>query len=92
MTVCSWGKSHEPIEGHHCALHRPKWTEEAACRDIDPAAWHPESDYAALITAQAVCATCPVRQQCRGDAYAAAEGGVPLRVRFGLPGSMRPNN
>lgn len=39
----------------------------------------------------AVCATCPVRQQCRRDGYAGAEGGVPLRVRFGLPGTMKPN-
>ena len=91
MTVCSWGKSHEPIEGHHCGNHQPKWAEDAACRDIDPAAWHPESDYQALIAAQAVCATCPVRQQCRKDGYAGAPGGVPLRVRFGLPGTMTPN-
>jgi WhiB family redox-sensing transcriptional regulator len=39
------------------------WRDDAACRDLDTAIFFPETDEAAA-AAQAICATCPVREAC----------------------------
>ncbi len=40
-----------------------RWREGAACRDLDTNTFFPETDEGAEF-ALAVCATCPVREQC----------------------------
>ncbi len=39
------------------------WRQDAACRDLDPNIFFPANDEAAG-AAKAVCATCPVREDC----------------------------
>jgi WhiB family transcriptional regulator, redox-sensing transcriptional regulator len=39
------------------------WRQDAACRDLDPNLFFPPSDEEAA-PAKAVCATCPVREEC----------------------------
>ena len=39
------------------------WRLDAACRDLDTAIFFPESDDE-IARAKAVCASCPVRQEC----------------------------
>jgi WhiB family redox-sensing transcriptional regulator len=43
---------------------RTDWFDDAACRDADTATFFPSSD-AAAEKAKAICATCPVREECR---------------------------
>lgn len=40
------------------------WLEDAACRGVDPALFFPERG-ASTREAKAICAECPVREQCR---------------------------
>ncbi len=68
------------------------WHERAACRDHpDPDLWHPpgyshghESD---ILTALAVCATCPVKTACLEDAL---EREAPT-YRWGIWGGTTPD-
>ena len=49
------------------------WRREAACRDLDTNIFFPLSDDEAG-PAKAVCATCPVRQECLEFALATRQG------------------
>ena len=55
------------------------WQEQAVCRDLDPELFfHPDGERGPsrrnrIATAKAICATCPVRQQCAEYALAARE-------------------
>jgi WhiB family redox-sensing transcriptional regulator len=53
-------------------LHRPKWWDAAACRGLDLAAWFPNRGDATK-AAKAICAACPVRDECLEFALAAPE-------------------
>jgi WhiB family transcriptional regulator, redox-sensing transcriptional regulator len=53
-------------------LHRPKWWDSAACRGLDLAAWFPNRGDATK-AAKAICASCPVREDCLEFALAAPE-------------------
>lgn len=48
------------------------WRMDAACRDHDPELWHPVGESGAhcgqIAEAKAVCARCPVAEQCLADA------------------------
>ncbi len=45
---------------------KPRWIDRAACRGVDPNLMVPEkSDLGAIQTAKEICATCPVKQECR---------------------------
>ena len=45
---------------------KPAWIDRAACRGVDPNLMVPEkSDLGAIQTAKEICATCPVKQECR---------------------------
>lgn len=45
---------------------KPRWIDRAACRGIDPNLMVPEkSDLGAIQTAKEICATCPVKAECR---------------------------
>lgn len=66
------------------------WRERAACRDVDPSAadWFPEQHQGAdrrTRQALAICATCPVRQECLRYALANDEHRC-----FGLWGGLGP--
>jgi WhiB family redox-sensing transcriptional regulator len=49
------------------------WRSEAACRNMDPAIFFPEGPGTGAAKARAVCADCPVRQQCFDYAEEAPE-------------------
>lgn len=50
------------------------WTNHARCRGLDPALFFPErGDHEAVTFAKAICAECPVAQQCRDHAIAIEE-------------------
>lgn len=50
------------------------WTARAACRGQGPTLWFPEhGDSAGAARAAAICARCPVRQDCADYAAAANE-------------------
>lgn len=56
---------------------RPAWMRLGACVGLDPALFQPErGDNANISEAQAVCARCPVRQQCLDHALANKEKGI----------------
>lgn len=69
---------------------RPAWFDEADCRGLDPALFHPaRDDYGVMRQARLVCAGCPVRVQCLAHAVANDEtygiwGGTSPRERNGL--------
>lgn len=45
---------------------KPRWIDRAACRGVDPNLMVPEkSDLGAIQTAKEICATCPVKTECR---------------------------
>jgi len=48
-----------------------EWRRSAACRDVDPEIFFPDAESDAerrMARAKAICARCPVREQCRQDA------------------------
>ena len=49
----------------------PAWHAEALCAQSDPDAWYPDREPAAAVLR--VCAACPVRPDCLGQALADAE-------------------
>lgn len=64
--------------------HDAVWKAHAACLNADPALWYPDSGTAA--EARAICASCPVRQDCLQHALSEVEtfgvwGGASERVR-----------
>lgn len=69
------------------------WQARAVCRDYDPELFYPDpSDTVTARQAKAVCATCPVRAECRAAASARREpygiwGGVNRELEAGTPRS-----
>jgi WhiB family redox-sensing transcriptional regulator len=63
------------------------WRDQARCRGVDPAVFHPlEDDEAAADIAKAICEQCPVRESCLEYALTAREkdgvwGGYTARER-----------
>ncbi len=63
------------------------WREQARCRGVDPAIFHPpEEDDAAAEVAKAICGVCPVREVCLEHALNVREkdgvwGGFTARER-----------
>ncbi|HET9442453.1 MAG TPA: WhiB family transcriptional regulator, partial [Acidimicrobiales bacterium] len=55
--------SRSQAKGTRVPLRNSNWQAEAACRDIDTNLFFPESE-AAVAPALAVCAGCPVRDEC----------------------------
>ena len=54
---------------------RQAWLDQAACRDLDPERFFPESgEQTKAAEAKAICASCQVRDQCRDLAVKAAGG------------------
>lgn len=62
------------------------WVSAAACRGLNPDLFH--GDAAADAQAVAVCAGCPVRQECL-DTALVTEGRHPVGVRGGLTAAER---
>ena len=60
------------------------WRCEAACRGMDPGIWYPDRDHLTKMMAVAVCADCPVRQQCLHDA-------LERREPLGIWGGKTPH-
>jgi WhiB family redox-sensing transcriptional regulator len=65
-----------------------EWMEDAACRGCDPEPWFPQRGGLAG-PAQAICAACPVREECLryaidNDIKAGVWGGVTARQRRGM--------
>jgi WhiB family redox-sensing transcriptional regulator len=64
----------------------PNWAGQAACRGLDPAIFYPHTDEEAD-EAKAVCAVCPVNEDCLEHAIAHREkngvwGGATERERL----------
>lgn len=74
---------------------RPEWFDEAACRGVDPGLFHPaRGDYAVERNALAICAGCPVRDQCLTHAVTHHElhgiwGGTSARERRDMRRQVR---
>lgn len=87
MTAAVWSSDHarwtEPPDG--LVVERPGWMAAGACRGSDPALFFPVgkegSDPAWAGAAKAVCARCPVREECLDYALANSE-------RFGIWGGL----
>jgi WhiB family redox-sensing transcriptional regulator len=60
---------------------RPAWHADAACRGIGPELFYAENDRLKAKEAKALCATCPVRIECR-------DWGVEKIEHFGIWGGM----
>lgn len=65
--------------------HRPDWHDHGACRNYDPELFFPDIGVSGR-AAKAVCASCPVLEQCRAEAEAKYEkfgiwGGTSERDR-----------
>lgn len=60
-----------------------QWLQQAACRGLDPELFYPEQGQSAA-QARAVCAVCPVKQECLEDAL---EHETQAR-RFGVFGGL----
>ena len=63
----------------------PDWSTQAACRGLDPLIFYPATDEEAEV-AKAVCATCPVQEECLEHAIERREhngvwGGATERER-----------
>lgn len=68
---------------------RPDWHTEAACRGLNPDLFYGEFNRRLTADAKAVCATCPVRQECLDWAVTTVEthgiwGGMSPKERSGL--------
>jgi WhiB family transcriptional regulator, redox-sensing transcriptional regulator len=59
------------------------WRSCAACRGLNPEIWYPDPDRITKLLAVAVCADCPVRQQCLDYA-------VQRREPLGIWGGKTP--
>ncbi|SKV05638.1 transcriptional regulatory protein [Mycobacteroides abscessus subsp. bolletii] len=74
-------------------MRQRNWQARAVCRDEDPELFFPDpSDTVTARAAQAVCAKCPVRPQCRAAASAKREsygiwGGVNRELSEDRPRS-----
>jgi WhiB family transcriptional regulator, redox-sensing transcriptional regulator len=64
------------------------WEASAACAQIGGGMWD-TADGPHVFEAIAICATCPVRQQCLDDALA-REGRKKARYRAGIWGGLGP--
>ena len=63
----------------------PDWHRQAACRDHDPGVFFPEpGQHAQRITAQRICADCPVRDHCLADVMT----WEPPSARHGFVGGL----
>jgi WhiB family redox-sensing transcriptional regulator len=51
---------------------RARWTDLAACAEVDPELWFPEKG-ASSESAKRICRACPVRAQCLEDALSRSE-------------------
>jgi WhiB family redox-sensing transcriptional regulator len=60
------------------------WADDAACRGLDPDAFFTDSTRG-VEWAKAVCARCPVREQCLDQAYRAED-----TSRYGIYGGLTP--
>ena len=60
-----------------------QWLQQAACRGLDPELFYPERKQRTT-NAKAVCADCPVRQECLDDAMA----NETQRWRHGIFGGL----
>jgi WhiB family redox-sensing transcriptional regulator len=78
--------SYTVIDGELARLfHRPRWMERAACRGLSTDLFFPERG-ADASAAKAVCAACPVRDDCYEYAFESGErhgiwGGTSERER-----------
>ncbi|MBP2474013.1 hypothetical protein JOF53_002885 [Crossiella equi] len=87
---------HPGYQGHRLLLmalfgpsmRRPEWQAEAACADEDPATFFTRNT---TMAALAVCAGCPVRQECRAEQLE-WEGRYSTARRYpdGVAGGMTP--
>ena len=72
----------------------PSWQTEAACLGHDPSWWFPSKLVQTTAMAKAVCAGCPVREQCLELALAeldVADGDTETTaLRFGILGGLSP--
>ena len=68
------------------------WRDLAACRGMDTNLFYPRrGDSVGMARARAVCASCPVRQECLDDALATEsprEGGSAERATVGVRGGL----
>lgn len=72
-------------------MNRPPWRDDAACVDVDTGLFFPPTDdpnSPLWNPARAVCATCPVADECLDEALAHREG---YGLRAGLTPSERTN-
>lgn len=65
---------------------RPAWHADAACRGMDTALFFPERGQDTR-SAKAICATCTVRDECRG--YARSAGAQLIGIWAGTTGRDR---
>lgn len=63
------------------------WTDQAACRGVDPDTF---TDARAVGAARAICARCPVTRQCLDDILR-IEGGAAARSRLGVYAGLTPS-
>jgi WhiB family redox-sensing transcriptional regulator len=70
------------------AQYRPEWHEHAACVGMNPDMWFPARGAPASETrqARAICAGCPVREQCADYAF---EHGIHHGIFGGLSERQR---
>lgn len=68
------------------------WRDLAACRGMDTNLFYPRrGDSVGVARARAVCASCPVRQECLDDALATespSDGGSATRATVGVRGGL----
>jgi WhiB family redox-sensing transcriptional regulator len=69
----------------------PAWQAQAACRakDVDPDVFFPANTVDSIDKARAICAGCPVRQDCLIDCMR-HEGGKAAVSRFGVFAGLSP--
>ena len=95
--ITSWlMAANEPDPWQYVAAlsRRPLWQADAACRGIGPAVFFPGKGQSHA-TARALCATCPVADECRAYATANSEilgvwGGTSTQERMLLRNAADP--
>ena len=71
-------------------IHPPQWTTDAACVGSNPGAWFVGQGQASHVTKlRALCARCPVRDECLALAMD-AERGTGINRRHGIYGGLTP--